>query len=63
MVPPNVMADTHVQRRMSRAILARWRWLAYLILLTFVLVLVESTRATRATGPQMPVGPATANPR
>jgi hypothetical protein len=57
------MADTHVQRRMSRAILARWRWLAYLILLTFVLVLVESTRATRATGPQMPVGPATANPR
>jgi hypothetical protein len=57
------MADRTEQRRTARAILARWRWLAYLALLTFVLVLVESTRATRANGPQMPVQHAAVNPR
>jgi hypothetical protein len=62
MVPQYAVADRPNQRR-AREMLARWRWLAYLVLLTFVLVLVESTRATRATGPQVPVQHAATNPR
>jgi hypothetical protein len=63
MVPQVAVADRPDQRRKAREILARWRWLAYLVLLTFVLVLVESTRATRPTVSGVPSQHATANPR
>ena len=62
MDPHYAAADRPYPRRTSRAILARWRWLAYVILLTFVLVLVASTRATRTPVPVMTSRP-TANPR
>ncbi len=63
MVPHYAVADGPDQRRTARKNLARWRWVAYIVLLTFVLVLVESTRALRATVPQLPVQHAAVNPR